>query len=121
MYILHDEEQDGNEIPFKLSDRGKLTLRASIGAPVRVTYEVDLAFTKQLREGTQRGGQFFGNSIYLVNRSLFVMSNAAGPISVQFIVPSNFKIETPWTATAPAQFLVTDRADLVDNTTILGD
>jgi predicted metalloprotease with PDZ domain len=118
---LHAYKQDGGELPLQQAGRGKWTLSAPIDGPVRVNYEVDLTFTKQLREGTQRGGQFFGNSLYLVNRALFVTSNATGPILVKFIVPVNFQIATPWSPAGPAQFVVEDTSDLVDNTTILGD
>jgi hypothetical protein len=41
---------------------------------VRRNYKVDLSFTEKERVGDLRGGLCFADSLYLVNRALFVMS-----------------------------------------------
>jgi predicted metalloprotease with PDZ domain len=118
---LHVYRKNGAEIALQSLGRGQWALNAPKDESVRVAYDVDLAFTKQLREGTQRGGQFFGNSLYLVNRALFVMSNQTGWINVHFLVPADFKIATSWMAVGPLQYRVQDNVELSDNTTVFGD
>lgn len=112
--------EDGSVIAPQSSGRGQWEVRASKGETVRLNYDVDLSFTKEMREGAQRGGQFFGNSLYIVNRALFVMSNAAGPRHVDFAIPPGFQIATPWRAAAPSGYQVGDNNELADNFTVVG-
>jgi predicted metalloprotease with PDZ domain len=73
-----------------------------------------------MREGAQRGGQFFGNSLYIVNRALFVMSNAGGPRHVDFVLPPGFQIATPWHGSVASGYQVEDNNELADNFTVIG-
>ena len=99
---------------------GQWEIKASKGERVRLGYDVDLTFTKEMREGAQRGGQFFEDSLYIVNRALFVMSNAIGPRHVSFEVPSGFHIATPWHAETLSGFEVGDNSEFADNFTVIG-
>lgn len=112
--------EDGSAIPIELAGPGHWTLKTPTDERVHLAYEVDLSFTKELREGAQRGGQFFGNSLYIVNRALFVMTNAVGPRNIQFVVPPDFEIATPWKGVKPLVYQVQDNSELVDNTTVIG-
>jgi predicted metalloprotease with PDZ domain len=118
---LHAYQHGGSEIKLNAVAKGQWTLEAPVQGAVDVNYDVDLEFTRELREGTQRGGQFFGNSLYVVNRALFVMSNSPGEIDVHFSVPVDFKIATPWERTGPLHYRASDNSSLADNTTILGE
>jgi predicted metalloprotease with PDZ domain len=112
--------EDGSVIPVHSLGLGQWEVKTSKDEIVRLYYDVDLSFTKEMREGAQRGGQFFGNSLYIVNRALFVMSNAVGPRHVDFLIPSGFQIATPWHATGPLGYQVQDNNALADNFTVLG-
>jgi predicted metalloprotease with PDZ domain len=112
--------QDGSVIPIQPVGPGQWELKASKDETVRLSYGVDLSFTKEMREGAQRGGQFFEDSLYIVNRALFVMSNAVGPRHVEFVVPSGFQIATPWRAATPSGYQARDNSELADNFTVIG-
>lgn len=117
---LRASHEDGSSIPLESLGTGQWAVAVSKDEKVHLTYDVDLSFTEKEREGAQRGGQFFGTSLYIVNRALFVMSNATGPRDIQFVVPSSFKIATPWESVVPLQYRAENNSDLVDNTTVLG-
>ncbi len=112
---------DGSVIPLEANGPGQWTLKTQKDEKVHLAYEVDLSFTEKIREGGQRGGQFFGSSLYVVNRTLFVMGNASGPRDVQFVLPSGFKIATPWKVNALLKYRAQDNGELVDNATVFGD
>jgi predicted metalloprotease with PDZ domain len=112
--------EDGSVIPIQSLGPGQWGIKASKDEAVRLSYDVDLSFAEEMREGTQRGGQFFGNSLYIVNRSLFVMSNAVGPRHVEFVVPPGFQIATPWHAVTPSGYQARDNSELADNFTVIG-
>ena len=118
---LRASREDGSTIPLQSLGPGQWAVAALKDERVHLTYDVDLTFTEKEREGAQRGGQFFGTSLYIVNRALFVMSNATGPRHIQFVVPSSFEIATPWKSVAPLQYRAENNSDLVDNTTVLGN
>lgn len=118
---LHASREDGSTIPLRSLGPGQWAVTVLKDERVHLTYDVDLTFTEKEREGAQRGGQLFATSLYIVNRALFVMSNATGPRDIQFVVPPSFKIATPWKRVAPLQYRAENNSDLVDNTTVLGD
>jgi predicted metalloprotease with PDZ domain len=112
--------EDGSVVPIHSLAPGQWKVETSKNETVRLNYDVDLSFTKEIREGAQRGGQFFGNSLYIVNRALFVMSNAVGPRHVQFVTPSGFQIATPWHSATSSGYRILDNSELADNFTVIG-
>ena len=112
--------EDGSMIPTQSVGSGQWEVKASKDETVHLSYKVDLSFTKEMREGAQRGGQFFGNSLYIVNRALFVMSNSVGSRHVEFAVPSGLQIATPWHAATPSGYRARDNSELADNFTVIG-
>jgi predicted metalloprotease with PDZ domain len=111
---------DGSSVPLQAEDEGRWILPAGSAGLVRLNYEVDLAFTEKVRVGDLRGGLFFGDSLYLVNRALFLMSNAVGPKDIEFDTPPDFAIATPWATTGEHRFRAADNRELIENWTILG-
>lgn len=118
---LYQVREDGSSVPLQPSGRGRWSLPAPTAGLVRLRYDVDLSFTEKVRVGDLRGGLFFGDSLYLVNRALFVMSNSRGPREVDFEIPPAFKVATPWRKTGNHHFWAADNRDLTENWTILGD
>lgn len=72
--------EDGSVVPLQPAGRNRWSLPVGATGQVKLNYEADLSFTDtgKVEAGSQRGGQFFGEALYLVNRALFVMSNAPG-------------------------------------------
>ncbi len=117
---IRQVREDGSSVPLQPAGNGRWTLATPDGRLVRIDYDVDLSFTEKVRLGDLRGGLFFGDSLYLVNRALFVMSNAAGSRDVEFVVPPSFTIVTPWRKTGERRFRASDNRELSENWTILG-
>jgi predicted metalloprotease with PDZ domain len=114
--------EDGSVAPLQPAGRNRWSLPAGATGQVRLNYEADLTFTDtgKVEIGSQRGGQFFGDALYLVNRTLFVMSNAPGPKEIEFEIPAEFEIATPWERIGARRYRARDNSQLVDNTTVLG-
>lgn len=111
---------DGRALPLESAGKAAWTVQAGGRSSLKVVYDVDLSFTVPEREGAQRGGQSFGDSLYLVDRALFVMSNAAGPREIVLHLPEGAKVATPWARTGAMTFRAATNGDLVDNTLVVG-
>lgn len=111
----------GRSIPLQPAGDGHWTLPDRSQSHARIEYDVDLSFTEKVREGDLRGGLFFGNSLYIVNRALFLMSNATGIKEVEFDTPPGFAIATPWQKESDRRFRASDNEQLSANWTILGN
>jgi predicted metalloprotease with PDZ domain len=114
--------EDGSVVPLQPAGRNRWSLPVGTTGQVRLNYEADLTFTDsgKVETGSQRGGQFFGDALYLVNRALFVMSNAPGPKEIKFEVPAEFAIASPWEKIEARRYRARDNSQLADNTTVLG-
>ena len=64
--------EDGRVLPLQAAGSGRWTIPNPTSGPVRLSYDVDLSFTDKVRVGDLRGGLFFGNALYIVNRALFL-------------------------------------------------
>ena len=112
--------QNGQPLELERTGKESWAAKGTIQSSIDVSYDVDLGFTVPEREGAQRGGQSFGNSLYLVNRVLFVMDNAPGPRDIVLHLPPGASIATPWQRLGPASFQAASNSDLVDNTLVVG-
>jgi predicted metalloprotease with PDZ domain len=112
--------QDGHPLDLERTGKESWAVNDAVQTPIDVSYDVDLGFTVPEREGAQRGGQSFGDSLYLVDRVLFVMDNAPGPKDVALHLPPGAKVATPWQRLSPALFRAATNSDLVDNTLVIG-
>lgn len=117
---LREVGEDGRSVPLVSAAPGRWSLPEATKGHVRLAYDVDLTFTESVRNGDLRGGLFLGDSLYVVNRALFVMSNAAGPKIIEFEVPSSCAIATPWPRISGKTFRAADNRELTENWTILG-
>jgi predicted metalloprotease with PDZ domain len=117
---LHEVRDDGVSIPLQPVGDGHWTLPAGGAGFVRLKYDVDLSFTENIRVGDLRGGLFFGDSLYVVNRALFLMSNSDGPKDIEFDTPAAFAIATPWQKIGDHHFRASNNQELTANWTILG-
>lgn len=84
---------------------------------VRITYDVDLSFTKPIVERSQ-GGQLFGDALYVINQALFVLSDALGERTVHFVVPDSVKIASPLRQIAPSTYTAPSNRELASNATV---
>ena len=112
--------KDGSTMLVTSDAPGHWDLPQSAGRRVRLTYDVDLSFAEKVRNGDLRGGLRLDDSLYVVNRALFVMSSASGPKVIEFAVPASFTIATPWKQIAEYHFRAADNRELTENWTILG-
>jgi predicted metalloprotease with PDZ domain len=112
--------QRGQPLELERTGKESWAIKGASQSPVDVSYDVDLGFTVAEREGAQRGGQSFGDSLYLVDRVLFMMSNAPGAKDIVLHLPAGSNVATPWQRLGPMTFRAPTNSDLVDNTLVVG-
>jgi len=117
---LHQIGEDGSSVPLLSAAAGLWSLPKRTNRRVRLAYDVDLSFAEKARRGDLRGGLFFGDSLYVVNRALFVMSNGSGAKNIEFDIPPAFVIATPLQKISGRAFRTADNRELTDNWTIFG-
>jgi hypothetical protein len=86
--------EDGSVAPLQPAGRNRWSLPVGITGQALLNYEADLVFTDtgKVEVGSQRGGQFFGDALYIVNRALFVISNTPGSKEIEVDVPAESEI-----------------------------
>jgi hypothetical protein len=114
---LQAHSNEGSEIPLIFVAPNHWRFPALTSQTVRITYTVDLSFTKPLHESWHGSGQLLGDALYIVNGALFVMSDASGERTVHFIVPASFKIASPLTQIAPSTYTAASNSELASRTT----
>ena len=84
--------EDGSVVPLQPAGRNRWSLHRN-DRPIELNYETDLSFTDtgKVEAGSQRGGQFFGDALYVVNRALFVIASAVSARSNFFPGRSDLK------------------------------
>jgi len=113
-------DDNSTSLPIASDAPGHWSLPHSSPSRLHLAYDVDLSFAEKVRNGDLRGGLLLSDSLYLVNKALFIMSNAPGGKSIEFDVPSSFIIATPWIEIADHHFQAADNRELTENWTILG-
>jgi Peptidase M61 N-terminal domain len=108
---------EGKEIQVVLVAPNHWRFLTLTSQTVQITYDVDLSFTKPVAERSQ-GGQPYGDAFYVINQTLFVLSDALGERTVHFEVPASFTIATPLKQIAPSTYAAAGNRELASNATV---
>lgn len=90
---------------------------------VKLSYQISLSFAYQnWSAGNEQAGRFQDNSLFLVARPLFIVSNVDEKREIIFDLPKSWKIATAWQKSAENQFIfyAKNQTDLLSNTLVLG-
>jgi predicted metalloprotease with PDZ domain len=116
---VHDDA--GRRLVPKLVGKAEWIVDGAGAGPLEVTYKVDLSFAASKDNSSDlRMGKVVGDSLFLVNRALFVLSNSPGTRAIVFDVPSDWQIATSWSSTGPQSFEAHDNRELSFNTCVFG-
>jgi predicted metalloprotease with PDZ domain len=112
----------GHAVQLTSSDKSSWTLAASPSAPLRLSYDVDLAFCRsKWPAGNEKAGLLLDGELFLVTKPLFVSDpKADGPATVRIQVPAGMHVTSPWKANSAGEFVIPHREDLIDNSLIVG-
>jgi predicted metalloprotease with PDZ domain len=108
---------------YESKPNGSWQLADGFTGNVRLTYKVDLSFTKERwPAGNEQAGLFQGSSLFLVSKSLFVVSDVKGQRVVRVEVPGTWKISTPWPTLKgfTNSFVAEGNDDLIGETMVVG-
>ena len=114
-----------SEVTNKDSEKGEWSVGDAYSGPAQITYDVDLGFTKTKWDpSNEKAGYFDGKALYLVTKMLFLASVTDKPAELRIVVPSGYKVATPWNALEAGDehtFVAPTTFDLQQNSIVVGD
>ncbi|MEX2151960.1 MAG: hypothetical protein WD825_01400 [Gemmatimonadaceae bacterium] len=93
------------------------------GTEVTLTYRIDLGFTRTpWPAGNEQAGAAFGNALYVIGRPLFIVGNVTTVSRVEFVLPAEWQVSTPWGSTGSSgrAFDVPSVTELTRNALVVG-
>lgn len=113
----------GNDIGFESKANGEWQLSGISDGSVKLSYQVDLSFTKtKWIYGNEQAGIYQDDALFVVSKALFIVSDAPSDYHISFNLPADWKIAAPWQTNGndPKNFIAEDRNDLINNSVVLG-
>lgn len=107
----------------RATDGAAWTLPAGVQAPITMTYRIDLAFARTpWPAGNEQAAAVFDDALYVVGRALFVVGDVPTTSHVEFVLPAEWHVSTPWRASGASGrvFEVANVTDLTRNALVLG-
>lgn len=121
---LRVTDNAGKDVAFESKPNGAWQLSDVTNSSVRLSYQVDLSFTKnKWKYGNEQAGIYQSGALFVVSKAVFIISDNLGACQITFDVPKSWKISTPWKPSPSGQrtFIAQDGGDLIDNSLVLGD
>jgi predicted metalloprotease with PDZ domain len=116
-------EESNRPLAFEPKPNGEWQIANNFNGRVRLSYKVDLAFTKtKWKYGNEQAGVFQDNALFIVSKALFIVSDADGRRELVFDQPPSWKISAPWKSsnTKPHGFIVDNNNNLINNSLVVG-
>ena len=116
-------DEADRQLTFEAKPNGAWQLTDAKTGTVKISYEVDLSFTKtKWPYGNEQAGSFQDAALFIVSKALFVVSDEPGPRQIEFETPASWKISAPWNSlnARPSTFIANDSNDLINNSRVLG-
>jgi predicted metalloprotease with PDZ domain len=112
--------QSGKPVKIEAVDHG---FHVSSAAPceLSVQYKVDFAFGRQQwPSGNEQVAYTDASAIYTTGLPLFLLDDDAGPSTIKFELPADWRVATPWEPIARDRYRARDREALLSNTLVFG-
>jgi predicted metalloprotease with PDZ domain len=116
-------DESNYRLAFETKPNGVWQLSNGYTGAVKLSYQVDLSFTKdKWKYGNEQAGFFQNDALFIVSKALFVVSDAPGTRQIDFETPASWKVSAPWQSPVsnPHSFVAGDKNDLIDNSLVLG-
>ena len=116
-------DESNHQLSFDSKPNGAWQITNGFSGRVKLSYEVDLSFTKtKWKYGNEQAGIFQDDALFVVSKALFIVSDVRGRRHLAFDLPASWKISAPWKSsnTNPQAFIVDDNDDLINNSLVVG-
>jgi len=113
----------GKVVNYESKPNGAWQLSSISDSLVRLSYQVDLSFTKtKWIYGNEQAGVYQDGALYVVTKALFIVSDDSSDYQINFNLPANWKISAPWQTSGAdgRSFVAEDKNDLINNSVVLG-
>jgi len=112
----------GKFVPFQYVSKSKWMIENNNYQRLFLDYDVDLSFTKVKWDvGNEQSGFSDGESVYIVSKALFIFSGKDGPSKINFDIPFEWNLATPWSQESTNTFSVPSQESLIENSLVFGD
>ena len=116
-------DPSNRQLTFEAKPNGGWQLSDSFTGNAKLSYEVDLSFTKgEWRYGKEQAGTFQDEALFVVSKALFVVSDDSGRRQITFDIPASWKVSTPWNQINGSawRFVVENNDELINNSLVVG-
>jgi predicted metalloprotease with PDZ domain len=121
---LRVTDSAGKVINYESKPNGAWQLTSISNGSVRLSYQVDLSFTKnKWIYGNEQAGVYQDGALFIVTKALFIVSDDSSDYQVNFNLPTDWKISAPWQTNSAGDgrsFVAADKNDLINNSVVLG-
>jgi predicted metalloprotease with PDZ domain len=112
----------GKLVSYQYISKSKWVVENINSQRLFLDYDVDLSFTKLKWDvGNEQSGFFDGKSVYIVSKALFIFGDTEGSSKINFDLPSEWNLATPWAQESTTTFSVTTLESLLENSLVFGD
>jgi predicted metalloprotease with PDZ domain len=120
---LRITDNAGKDVNYESKPNGAWQLSKISDGSVRLSYQVDLSFTKtKWISGNEQAGVYQDGALFVVSKALFIVSDDSADYRIDFNLPADWKISTPWQTkgTGGRSFVAEDKDDLINNSVVVG-
>ncbi len=120
---LRITDNAGKDINYEVKPNGAWQLSSVSDGAARLSYQVDLSFTKtKWIYGNEQAGIYQDGALFVVTKALFIVSDDSSDYRVNFNLPADWKISAPWQTNGAGgqSFVAADNNDLINNSVVLG-
>jgi predicted metalloprotease with PDZ domain len=120
---LKVSDQSSRGLPFESKPDGVWQISNDFTGHVRLSYEVDLSFTKnKWKYGNEQAGTFQDNALFVVSKALFIIGDTAGQRKLLFDLPAGWRLSAPWqpSGSNASAYVVENNNSLINNSIVMG-
>jgi predicted metalloprotease with PDZ domain len=120
---LRITDNAGKVVNYEAKPNGAWQLSNFSDGSARLSYQVDLSFTKtKWNSGNEQAGVYQDGALFVVTKALFIVSDDSFDYRVSFNLPADWKISAPWQTNRADErsFTAEDKNDLINNSIVVG-
>ncbi len=112
----------GKAVSFEYISKSKWLIEGNNSKLLFLNYDIDLSFTKiKWDVGNEQAGYADGASVYLVSKALFIFSKKEAASKIDFDIPMDWNLATPWAQNSTYTYSANNNESLVENSIVYGD
>ena len=116
-------DQSNHPLTFEPRSNGVWEISKGFTGNVKLTYQVDLSFTKtKWNYGNEQAGTFQDGALFVVSKALFIVTDTDGRRELFFDLPAGWQLSVPWqrSGSDASAYVAENNNDLINNSLVMG-